>query len=159
MDNCASANVPMAFGHKLTADEFGEPVDLKVYRSMIGSLLYLTASRLDIMYVTCLCARYQAAPMALHMQVVKQIFIYLRGTKNLGIWYPAGNGSKDDFKLQAYSDSSYGGTQLERQSTSGGCQFLGNRLVSWSSKKQSCIALSTTEAEYITAASCTAQVL
>ena len=159
MDNCASAKVPMNFGHKLTADELGEPADLKTYRSMIGSLLYLTTSRPDIMYSTCLCARYQAAPKASHVQAVKQIFRYLRGTKNLGIWYPAGNSSKNDFMLQAYSDSSYGGTKLERQSTSGGCQFLGNRLVSWSSRKQSCIALSTGEAEYIAAASCTSQVL
>ncbi|KAL7595562.1 uncharacterized mitochondrial protein AtMg00810-like [Lactuca sativa] len=90
-----------------------------------------------------------------HLLAVKKIFRYLKGTKSLGIWYPA----NESFLLQSYSDSVYGGLQLDRKSTSGGCQFLGERLVSWSSKKQNCIALSTTKVAYIVAASCTSQVL
>ena len=155
MDHSDVGKVPMSFGHKIWEDPTGEPVDPTKYRGMIGSLLYLTASRPDIMYATCVCARYQANPKVSHLIAVKQILRYLRGTTGLGIWYPAGN----DFRLQAYTDSNYGGLQLERKSTTGGCQFLGGRLVCWSSKKQNCIALSSAEAEYIAAASCCSQVL
>ncbi|XP_052622548.1 secreted RxLR effector protein 161-like [Lactuca sativa] len=155
MDTCASAKVPMGFGHKISSDPSGVSVDEKKCRGMIGSLLYLITIRPDIMFSTCLCARFQVNPMMSHLLAVKQIFRYLKGIKHLGIWYPA-NGS---FLLQVYSDSNYGGLQLDRKSTSGGCQFLGGRLVSWSSKKQNCIALSTAEAEYIVAASYTSQVL
>ncbi|XP_052627195.1 uncharacterized mitochondrial protein AtMg00810-like [Lactuca sativa] len=138
----------MGFSHKIFADPSGVSVDEKKYRGMIGSLLYLTASQSDIMFSTCLCARFQVNPKMSNLLAVKQIFRYLKGTKNLGIWYPA----NESFLLQAYSDSKYGVLQLNRKSTSGGCQFLGGRLVSWSSKKQNCIALSITEAEYIAAA-------
>ncbi|XP_023742442.1 uncharacterized mitochondrial protein AtMg00810-like [Lactuca sativa] len=141
----------MGFGHKIFADPTGVSVDEKKYRGMIGSILYLTISRPDILFVTCLCARFQVNPKMYHLLVVKQIFRYLEGTKSLGLWYPA----NERFLLQAYSDLNYGGLQLDRKSTSGGCQFLGGRLVSWSSKKHKCIALSTAEAEYIAAASCT----
>ena len=118
---------------------------------MIGSLLYLTASHPDIMFSTCLCARFQVNPKMSHLLAVKQIFRSLKGTKNLGIWYP----KNEIFLLQAYSDSNYSGLQQEMKSTSGGCQFLGARLVSWSPKKQNCIALSIAEVEYIDVASCT----
>ena len=117
MDHCVVAKVPMSFGHKIWEDPTGEPVDQKKYRGIIGSLLYLTTSRPDIMYSTCVCARYQANPKVSHLVAVKQILRYLRGTTGLGIWYPAGN----DFRLQAYTDSNYGGLQLERKSTTGGC--------------------------------------
>ncbi|XP_023733831.1 uncharacterized mitochondrial protein AtMg00810-like [Lactuca sativa] len=128
----------MGFGHKIFADPSGVAVDEKKYRGRIGSLLYLTASRPDIMFSTCLCARFQVNPKMSHLLVVKQIFQYLKGTKYLGIWYP----TNESFLLQAYSDSNYVGLQFDRKSSSGGCQFLGGRLVSWSSKKQNCIALS-----------------
>ncbi|XP_023754089.1 uncharacterized mitochondrial protein AtMg00810-like [Lactuca sativa] len=121
MDTCASAKVPMGFGHKIFADPSGVPVDEKKYRRMIESLLYLTASRSDIMFSTCLCAIFQVNPKMSHLLAVKQIFRYLKGTKSLGIWYP----TNESFLLQAYSDSNYGGLQLDRKSTSGGCQFLG----------------------------------
>ncbi|XP_023749782.1 uncharacterized mitochondrial protein AtMg00810-like [Lactuca sativa] len=145
----------MGFGHKIFPDPSGVAVDEKKCRGMIGSLLYITTSHPDIMFATCLCARFQVNPKIYHLLAVKQIFPYLKGTKSLGIWYPA----NESFLLQAYSDSKYGGLQLDRKSTSVVCQFLGGRLVSWSSKKQNCIALSIAEAEYIAVSSCTSQVL
>ncbi|KAI3790995.1 hypothetical protein L2E82_04493 [Cichorium intybus] len=155
MDKSNTAKTPMAFGYKIDADLNGKPVDQKRYRGMIGSLLYLTASRPDIMFSTCVCARYQANPMESHVIAVKRIFKYLKGTPKLGLWYPA----KSDFQLNAFTDSDYGGCKLDRKSTSGSCQFLGGRLVSWSSKKQSCVSTSTAEAEYVAAASCCSQVI
>ncbi|KAI3510746.1 hypothetical protein L1887_17880 [Cichorium endivia] len=133
----------------------GEPIDHKIYRGMIGSLLYLTASRPDIMFSTCLCARYQAAPKLSHLTAVKQIIQYLKGTKAMGMWYPVG----DNFRLQEYTDSDHAGCKLDQKSISGGCQFLGGRLVSWSSKKQNCVALSSAEAAYVAASTCCSQVL
>ncbi|GJS45131.1 hypothetical protein Tco_0595252 [Tanacetum coccineum] len=95
---------------------------------MIGSLMYLTASRHDIQFSTCLCARYQANPKESHLVAVKRIFRYLKGTPNLGLWYPKGSG----FDLKAYFDSDYAGCNLDRKSTSGGCQILGGKLICWS---------------------------
>ncbi|KAI3788196.1 hypothetical protein L2E82_00927 [Cichorium intybus] len=155
LDNSNTAKTPMALGYKLDADLNGKPVDQKKYRGMIGSLLYLTASRPDIMFSTCVCARYQANPMESHAIAVKRIFKYLKGTPSLGLWYPANS----DFQLNAFTDSDYGGCRLDRKSTSGSCQFLGGRLVSWTSKKQSCVSTSTAEAEYVAAASCCSQVM
>ncbi|KAJ9546810.1 hypothetical protein OSB04_019353 [Centaurea solstitialis] len=142
--------------HKqLTADAEGEEVDVHHYRSMIGSLMYLTASRPDIMFAVCVCARYQVRPKEIHLQAVKRIFRYLKGQPRLGLWYP----KDSSFDLVAYTDSDYGGANLDRKSTSGGCQFLGSRLVSWQCKKQTTVSQSTTEAEYIAASSCCSQVL
>src|SRR3954463_6656282 len=122
---------------------------------MIGSLLYLCASRPDIMLSVGMCARFQAAPKESHVVAVKRIFRYLVHTPNFGLWYPKGS----SFNLIGYRDSDWAGDKVERNSTSGGCQFLGRSLVSWSSKKQKCVSLYTTEAEYIAAASCCAQLL
>ena len=122
---------------------------------MIDSLLYLTASRPDIMFSTCLCARFQDNPKESHLIAVKRIFRYLKGTPNLGIWYPKGTG----FDLVGYTDSDFAGCRIDRKSTSGSCQFLGRRLVSWYSKKQHSVSTSTAEAEYIAAGSCYAQIL
>ncbi|KAD4385796.1 hypothetical protein E3N88_25965 [Mikania micrantha] len=140
---------------QLDADLKGTSVDETLYRCMIGSLMCLTASRPDIMFATCVCARFQAAPKESHLIAVKRIFRYLQGTQSLGIWYSTGHSCK----LVAFSDSDYAGCKLSRKSTSGGCQFLGNCLVSWQSKKQTSVATSTAEAEYIAAASCTSQIL
>ena len=115
----------------------------------------LCASRPDIMYSVGKCARFQASLRQSHFEAVKQIFRYLVHTPNFGLWYPKGS----IFQLIGYSDADYAGEKTDRKSTSGGCQFLGRSLVCWSSKKQNCIALSTTEAEYISAASCCAQFL
>ena len=122
---------------------------------MIGSLMYLTASRPDIMFSTCLCARYQSDPRESHMLAVKRIFRYFKGTPSLGLWYPRDSG----FELMGYSDSDYAGCKIERKSTFGRCQFLGGKLVSWSSKKQTSVPTSNAEAEYVAAASCSAQIL
>ncbi|XP_073016049.1 uncharacterized protein [Primulina eburnea] len=126
-----------------------------LFRSMIGSLLYATASRPDIMFSVCLCARFQSCPKESHLFALKRIFKYLSNTPNLGLWY-----SKNSFfDLKAYCDADFGGYKVDRKSTSGTCFFLGNCLVSWFSKKQNCVALSTTEAEYMAAGSCCAQIL
>ncbi|XP_023752580.1 uncharacterized mitochondrial protein AtMg00810-like [Lactuca sativa] len=145
----------MAFGHKIFLDPFGVSVDGKKYRGMIGSLIYLIAIRPDIMFATCLYARFQVNPKMSHLLVVKQIFQYLKGTKCLGIGYLA----NESFLLQAYPDLNYGGLQLDRKSTSSGCQLIVGRLVSWSSKKQNRIPLLTAEVEYIATANCTSQLL
>nr|GEX15735.1 hypothetical protein [Tanacetum cinerariifolium] len=119
------------------------------YRSMIGSLMYVTSSRLDIMFATCKCARYQENPNEHHVSVVKRIFRYLKGTINLGHWYPKDSG----FDLTAYSDADHAGCHLDRKSTSGSVQFLGDKLVCWSSKKQNCVFISTAESEYVAVSS------
>ncbi|KAL8132932.1 hypothetical protein AgCh_008421 [Apium graveolens] len=154
MQDCSSASTPMATATKLDKDT-GKSVDITDYRGMIGSLLYLTASRPDIMYATCLCARFQADPREPHLTAVKRIFKYLKGTADLGLWYPR----ESDFKLIGYSDADFAGCKIDRKSTSGSCQFLGGRLVSWFSKKQKSISTSTAEAEYIIVGSCCAQIL
>jgi hypothetical protein len=152
MDNSKPIKTPIATNAHLDLDEGGKSVDLKLYRSMIGSLLYLIASKPDIMFIVCMCARFQAS---LHMMAVKRILRYLRQTPNLDLWYLKGA----QFILIGYSDSDYVGCKIDRKSTSGTCQLLGRSLVSWSSKKQNSIALSTTEAEYISIGSCCAQLL
>ncbi|GJY37305.1 hypothetical protein Tco_0422683 [Tanacetum coccineum] len=123
------ASTPIETHKPLVKDEEATEVDVHLYRSMIGSLMYLTASRPDIMY--------------------------LKGNPKLGLWYPR----ESSFDLVAYSDSDYGGANLDRKSTTGGCQFLGHRLISWQCKKQTIVATSTTEAEYVAAANCYGQVL
>ncbi|KAJ9548445.1 hypothetical protein OSB04_020988 [Centaurea solstitialis] len=155
MSGCHSIGTPMATGNSIGPDHEGKDVDLRNYRSMVGSLMYLTASRPDIMFATCVCARYQAKPKESHLAAVKRIFRYLKGTPYYGIWYPKGLG----FELQAYTDADYGGCNMDRKSTSGHLQFLGNKLVSWASKKQQCVSTSTAESEYVAAASCCSQVL
>ncbi|KAJ9556657.1 hypothetical protein OSB04_011271 [Centaurea solstitialis] len=155
MSGCHSIGTPMATGNSIGPDHEGKDVDLRNYRSMVGSLMYLTASRPDIMFATCVCARYQAKPKESHLAAVKRIFRYLKGTPYYGIWYPKGLG----FEVQAYTDADYGGCNMDRKSTSGHLQFLGNKLVSWASKKQQCVSTSTAESEYVAAASCGSQVL
>nr|GFA09295.1 uncharacterized mitochondrial protein AtMg00810-like [Tanacetum cinerariifolium] len=141
--------------HKtLLKDEKGEDVDEHLYRSMIRSLMHLTSSNPDIMFVVCACARFQVNPKISHLHAMKKIFRYLKGQPKLGLWYP-----KDSpFDLVAYTDSDYAGASLDRKSTTGGCQFLGCRLISWQCKKQSVVANSTIEAEYVAALSCCGQV-
>ena len=139
MLNSTKLRVPMAVGTRLTPSLDAPTVNLTLYRSMIGSLLYLTASRPDIMFSVCNCARYQANPREPHLTAVKNIFRYLKGTVSLGHWYPM----KTGFFIQAFSDFDLGGCTLDRKSTSGGCQLLDGKLVSWQSKKQTCVAIST----------------
>ena len=155
MQDCKGVKIPMPTNGHLCTDENGIDFDQKVYRSMIGSLLYLCASRPDIMLSVCMCARFQATPKESHHKAVKHILRYLAHTPTLGLWYPKGSA----FDLIGYSDSDYAGDRVDRKSTSGTCHFLGRSLVCWSSKKQNCVSLSTAEAEYIAAGSCCAQLL
>ncbi|GJT80750.1 putative ribonuclease H-like domain-containing protein [Tanacetum coccineum] len=142
-----TASTPMETHKPLLKDADGEDVDEHLYRSMIGSLMYLTSSRPDIMFAVCTCARYQVNSKVSYLHAVKRIFRYLKGQPKLGHWYP-----KDSpFDLVAYTDSDYAGASLDRKSTIGGCQFLGCRLISWQCKKQTVVANSTTGAEYIAA--------
>ncbi|GKB35886.1 putative ribonuclease H-like domain-containing protein [Tanacetum coccineum] len=150
-----TASTPMETNKALIKDEEAKDVDVHLYRSMIGSLMYLTASRPDIMFAVCACARFQVTPKTSHFNAVKRIFRYLKGQPKLGLWYPRDS----PFDLEAFSDSDYAGASLDRKSTTGGCQFLGKRLISWQCKKQTIVANSTTEAEYVAAANCCGQVL
>src|SRR6266498_3782060 len=146
---------PMSTNGHLDLNNEGKSMDQKVYRSMIGSLLYLCASRPDIMLSVCMCARFQAAPKECHLVAVKRILRYLIHTPTLGLWYPKGS----SFDLLGYFDSDYAGCKVDRKSTIGTFQFLGRSLVSWSSKKQNSVALSTAKAEYVAAGACCAQLL
>ncbi|GKB49867.1 putative ribonuclease H-like domain-containing protein [Tanacetum coccineum] len=150
-----TTSTPMETSKPLMKDENAEDVDVHLYRSMIRSLIYLTSLRPNIMFVVCACARFQVTPKVSHLYAVKRIFRYLKGQSKLGLWYP-----KDSrFDLEAYTDSDYAGASLDRKSTTGGCKFLGRRLISWQCKKQPVVANSTTEAEYVAASSCYGQVL
>nr|GEU57703.1 hypothetical protein [Tanacetum cinerariifolium] len=150
-----SASMPIDTEKLLLKDPDGEDVDVHTYRSMIGSLMYLTSSRPDIMFVVCACARFQVTPKASHLHVVKRIFWYLKGKPHLSLWYP-----KDSpFNLVVYSNNDYAGASLDRKSTTGGYQFLGYRLISWQCKKQTVVGTLSTEVEYVAATSCCAQVL
>ncbi|GJT84712.1 putative ribonuclease H-like domain-containing protein [Tanacetum coccineum] len=149
-----AAITPMETKLPLTKDEEAFDVDVHLYRSMIGSLMYLTASRPDIMYAVCVCSRFQVTPKTSHLNAVKRIFKYLKGKPNLGLWYPRDS----PLDLEAFSDSDYGGSNLDRKSTTGGCQFLGQRThLPGIAKKQTIVATSTTEAEYVAAANCCGQ--
>ncbi|KAK8499663.1 hypothetical protein V6N12_002135 [Hibiscus sabdariffa] len=113
LENVKPQAAHMSSSIKLDKDEGGKCVDSKIYRSMIGSLLYLTASRPDIMFSVCLCARFQAHPKESHLKAVKRIFRYLKDTPSLGLWYPRDS----TFDLHAYSDTDYGGCKIDRNST------------------------------------------
>ncbi|GKE75460.1 hypothetical protein Tco_1537501, partial [Tanacetum coccineum] len=150
-----TASTPMETRKPLLKDEDGEEVDVHMYRSIIGSLIYLTSSRFGIIFAVCACARYQVNLKVSHIHVVKRIFRYLKGQQKLGLWYP-----KDSpFDLVAYTDSDYAGASLDMKSTTGGCQFFGCRLISGQCKKYTVVANSKTEAEYVATSSCCGQVL
>ncbi|KAK2363219.1 hypothetical protein QL285_088223 [Trifolium repens] len=155
MNEAKIMSTPMHPSTSLDKDENGKLVSEKEYRGMIGSLLYLTASGPDIVFSVGICARFQSSPRESHLTAVKRIFRYLVGTPDVGLWYKKGS----HFDLKAYCDADYARDKLEIKSTSGACQFLGEALVSWSCRKQNTIALSTTEAEYVSAANCCSQVI
>ncbi|GJS33530.1 ribonuclease H-like domain-containing protein [Tanacetum coccineum] len=132
-----TASTPMETHKPLLKDADGEDVDEHLYRSMIGSLMYLTSSRPDIMFAVCACARFQVNPKISHLHAMKRIFRYLKGQPKLGLWYP-----KDSpFDLVAYTDNDYVGASLDRKSTTGGCQFLGCRLISRDSNAKKLIQM------------------
>ncbi|GKC90599.1 retrovirus-related pol polyprotein from transposon TNT 1-94 [Tanacetum coccineum] len=144
-ESCDPVDTPMVEKSKLDEDKEGNAVDPSHYRGMIGTLLYLTASRPDLQFAICMCARYQARPTEKHLNAVKRIFRYLKGSVHRGLWYP----KDSSFALTAFADADHAGCQDTRRSTSGSIQLLGDRLVSWSSKRQKSAAISSTEAEYI----------
>ncbi|GJS97407.1 retrovirus-related pol polyprotein from transposon TNT 1-94 [Tanacetum coccineum] len=145
LENSKPIKTPMSFETKLTRDEDGEPFDDTKYRCMIGSLLYLMASKPDIMFSVCLCARFQEALKTSHLEAVKRIFRYIKGTSQLGLWYPKGTG----VETIIYADSDHVGDYVDRKRTSGMCTFIGCCLTSWFSKKQTTLAILTTEVEYV----------
>nr|GEW61470.1 hypothetical protein [Tanacetum cinerariifolium] len=148
-------DTPMVEKSKLDEDPQRKVVDPTHYRGMVGTLMYLTASRLDLTFVVCMCARYQEKLIEKHLHAVKRIFKYIRGTIDRGLWYP----KDSSIALTAYADVDHVGCQDTRRSTSGSVQLLRDRLVSWSSKRQKSAAISSTEAEYIALFGCYAQVL
>ncbi|GKF77245.1 hypothetical protein Tco_0229715, partial [Tanacetum coccineum] len=151
-----TASTPIETQKPLVKDEEAADVDVHLYRSMIGSLMYLTTSRPDTMFAVCAYSGFQVTPKTSHLHAVKRIFRYHKGKPKLGLWYPR----VSSFDLEAYSDSYYAGANLDRKkSTTGGCQFLGRRLISWQCKKQTIVATSTIEAEYVDAANYCGQVL
>jgi len=137
MESCKEANTPTPSSCYMDADAVGKGVDQTKYRGLIGSLLYLTTSRPDIMFAVCLCARYQSNPKESHFKAAKGILKYLKGTTNVGLWYP----SHSPIHLIGYLDSDFAGCKLDRKSTSGTCHLLGSSLISRHNKKQACVAL------------------
>ncbi|GJS48969.1 retrovirus-related pol polyprotein from transposon TNT 1-94 [Tanacetum coccineum] len=152
---CSSVKKPMVLPNNLGPGLAGKPINETLYRGMIGYLMYLTATRPDIKFSTCLCATYQSSPKELYLTIVKKIFRYLKGTPSLGLWYPMCLG----FNLKGYSDSDYAGCNMDKKRTSCACQILGGKLVCWSAKKQQSVAMSSTEAEYVAAAGCCTNIL
>ncbi|GJY66695.1 hypothetical protein Tco_0468933 [Tanacetum coccineum] len=151
--NGSSVKTPMVPPNNLGLDLNGKVINETQYRGMIRSLMYLTASRPDIQFLTCLCIRYQANPKESPLIDVKKIFRYLKGNPSLGLWYPKCLG----FDLKGYSD--YVGCNMDRKITSGACQLLGGKLVCRSAKKQHYVAMSSAEAKYVAAARCCANIL
>ncbi|GKC87155.1 retrovirus-related pol polyprotein from transposon TNT 1-94 [Tanacetum coccineum] len=147
LEDSKPAKTPMSTEIKLTKDDEADSMDSSKYRGMIGSLLSLTASRPDIMFSVCLCARFQENPKTTHLEAVKRIFRYIRGTSHLGLWYPKGT----RIETVVYVDSDHAGDYVDRKSTSGVYTFMGCYLTSWLAKKQTALAISMTEAEYVSA--------
>jgi hypothetical protein len=141
MEDSLPVSTPMVVGFKLSKDDISPDVDQRTYRSMIGSLLYITTSSPNIMQVVGMVGRYQSSPKQIHLVDVKRIFKYLKGTMTYGLWYPRNK----NFQLTTYSDVDWENCVDERKSTSGDAFFLGDSLVAWLSKKKGSISLSTIE--------------
>ncbi|GJU24268.1 hypothetical protein Tco_1162889 [Tanacetum coccineum] len=145
LEDSKPTKMPMSMEIKLTKYDEADSMDSTKYQGMIGSLLYLTASRPDIMFSGCLCACFYENPKTTHLEAVKRIFRYIRGTTHLGLWYLKGT----DIEIIVYTDSDNAGDYVDRKSTSGVYTFMGCCLTSWFSKKQTALAIFTTEAEYV----------
>ncbi|KAK6142445.1 hypothetical protein DH2020_022793 [Rehmannia glutinosa] len=150
MDNCKPINTPVECGIKLSKYDREEKVDLTLYKSLVGSLWYLTCTRPDILFATGLISRYMESPTTTHMKAAKRILRYLKGTINYGLFYSTTN----DYKLVGYSDSDWSGDVDDRKSITGFVFFMGDTAFTWMSKKQPIVTLSTCEAEYVDATSC-----
>ncbi|CAL5333116.1 unnamed protein product [Camellia sinensis] len=155
MKDCNPVTTPSEFGLKLNKDNGGTKVDNTLYKQIVGSLMYLTATRPDIMHAVSVISRYMECPTELHLLVAKRIFRYLQGTKEFGLFYKKGEKSN----LYGFTDSDYAGDSDDRKSTSGYVFMMGTGAVSWSSRKQSIVTLSTTEAEFVAAAACACQAI
>eukprot|EP00253_Pinus_taeda_P024158 PITA_24158 len=155
MEDSKCVCTPMVTKRSLNSNDESATIHQPTYRSMIGSLLYLTGTRPDIMHVVGIVGRFQANPKESHLQAVKKIFKYLQGTQDFGLWYPR----DADLTLHAHIDADWARSVDDRKSTSGGAFYIGSRLVYWFSKKQSSIALSIAEAKYVVVASCCTQLL
>ncbi|KAL0351154.1 UNVERIFIED_CONTAM: Retrovirus-related Pol polyprotein from transposon RE2 [Sesamum radiatum] len=155
MESCKTVTTPLVTGEKYQKEDGSQKVDGSMYRSLIGSLLYLTATRPDIMFATCLLSRFMQSPSQVHYAAAKRILRYLRGTKDFGIWYKSTN----DAKLVGYTDSDWAGSVDDMKSTSGYTFSLGSGIFSWASKKQATVAQSSAEAEYIAAAATSNQAI
>jgi len=155
MDKCKEATTPISTSCYLDLDEKGVSIDQTKCRGLIGSLLYLTTSWLDIMFSVYVCVRFQSNPKESYFKAGKRILKYLKGTINVSLWYPRGV----SLSLIGYSDSDFASCKLDQKSTSGTCHLLWASLISWHSKKQACVTLSTTEAKYIATRSCCVQIL
>ncbi|GJT48955.1 retrovirus-related pol polyprotein from transposon TNT 1-94 [Tanacetum coccineum] len=155
VSNSYSVKTPMVPPNNLGPDLARKSVNETLYRGMIGSLMYLTATRPDIQFSTVLCARYQSNSKESHLTAVTRILRYLKGTPTLSLYYP----KCSSFDLKGYSDSDYAGCNMDRKITSGACQILRGKLVCWSAKKQQSMAMSSAEDEYVAAAGCCASIL
>ncbi|XP_050919564.1 secreted RxLR effector protein 161-like [Lathyrus oleraceus] len=155
MEDEKSIDTPMPTNGNLERNENGKDVDVNKYRGMTGYLLYLTASRSDIMFSMCMCACYQPTAKESHLKDVKRILIYLHGTLKYELWYSKGS----DCNLVGFIDSDFSSCKSDRNSTSGTCHMFSNYLVSWHSKKQVFVALLTFGEEYIAVGNCCAQIL
>lgn len=153
MSSCNQVNNPIVPGSKLSKQGGGIEVDTTEFKQMVGSLMYLTATRPDLMYSVCLVSRYMERPTEQHLLAVKRIMRYLKGTEDFGIMYSRKGGRE----LVAFTDSDYAGDIDDRKSTSGYVFLLGSGSIAWASKKQAVVSLSTTEAEFISAAMCACQ--
>ncbi|KAL5861181.1 hypothetical protein ACOSQ4_002477 [Xanthoceras sorbifolium] len=155
MDDCKPINTPVECGIKLSKHDEGESIDPTFFKSLVGSLRYLTCTRPDILYAVGLVSRYMENPTTTHFKVAKRILRYIKGTIDFGLFYSVSN----DYKLVGYSDSDWGGDIDDRKSTSGFVFFMGNTAFTWMSKKQPIVTLSTCEAEYVAATSSVCHVI
>jgi transposase InsO family protein len=153
MDQCNAVHNPIVPGFKIMKDERGVEVDSTLFKRIVGSLMYLSATRPDMMYAISLISRFMERPTEMHLNAAKRVLRYLKGTMNFGLVYRKG----EEQELIGYSDSDYAGDQDDRKSTSGYVFMLSAGAVSWCSKKQPVVTLSTTEAEFIAAASSACQ--
>ena len=155
MKDCNLINTPSEFGMKLNKDNGGKKVDDTLYKKIVGSLMYLTTTRPDIIHVVSVISRYMECPIEIHLLAAKRIFQYLQGTKEFRLFYK--NGEKSD--LFGFTDSDYVGDLDDRKNTSGYIFMMGTGVVSWSSKKKPIVTLSSTKAEFVVATACACQAI
>ncbi|MCH82414.1 copia-type polyprotein [Trifolium medium] len=156
MENCNEAETPMEANLKLSKDETGQAVDATLFKQVVGSLRFICNTRPDINYAVGSVSRFMSNPKASHMVAAKRILRYLKGTQDFGLAFPTSKvGSQ--FELEGFSDSDWCGDKDDRRSTSGHWFRFRNSPISWSSKKQNTVALSSCEAEYIAAAQAACQ--